>query len=122
MLESDVLVRNIMQIAETEPNRVFAKLILAQRSSVTITYDELITNGKKYASLYKRNGVGEAEVVVIILNHGLDLLYSFAGALLHGAIPSIFAPFSVKISAQEYSRTLARSLEVCASRFLLTDR
>ena len=122
MLESDVLIRNIVRIAEAEPDRVFAKLSYPQPPSITITYAELLTNGAKYATLYKRNGVREADVVVIILNHGVELLYSFVGALLYGAIPSIFAPSSARIPAQEYSRTLMRSLEVCDTRFLLTDK
>src|ERR1043166_5142691 len=122
MLESDVLIRNIVRIAEAAPDRVFAKLSYPQPPSITITYAELLTNGAKYATLYKRNGVREADVLVIILNHGVELLYSFVGALLYGAIPSVFAPSSVKISAQEYSRTLVRSLEVCDTRFLLTDK
>src|ERR1043166_1049769 len=122
MLESDVLIRNIVRIAEAAPDRVFAKLSYPQPPSITITYAELLTNGAKYATLYKRNGVREADVVVIILNHGVELLYSFVGALLYGAIPSIFAPSSARIPAQEYSRTLMRSLEVCNTRFLLTDK
>jgi len=49
-----------------------------------------------------------------------QLLYSCVGALIHGAIASIFAFPSVKVSPHEYSKTLSMLLKVCDTRFLLT--
>jgi fatty-acyl-CoA synthase len=122
MLESDVLIQNIARIGESEPERVFAKVLFPQNQSATITYQNLFTNAAKYVTLYTENNVRKGRIVVIILNHGLELLYSFVGALFHGAIPSIFAHPSIKIPAQEYTGTLLRLLDVCDTRFLLTNK
>ena len=121
MLESDILIQNIARTAQSEPERVFAKLFFSKNESTTITYQDLLTNAARYARLYQNNKVRKGNVVVIILNHGAELVYSFVGALLCGAIPSIFAHPSIKISAEAYSRTLLRLLEICDTRFLLTD-
>jgi len=122
MLDSDTLIGNVTRIAESQPNKVFAKLLFCGRESVVITYQDLLTNAAKFASFYKSKGIDRNDVVVILLNHGAELLYSFVGALLYGAVPSIFAPPSVKISTEEYGRTLSLLLDVCDTRYLLTFR
>src|SRR3982750_3538296 len=106
MLQSPVLISNVIRIAEAHPDRVFAQLRFPEHKSVTVNYRELLTNGAKYAALYKAHQVQKEDVIVIILNHGVELLYSFVGALLHGAIPSIFAQPSIKISPCQYRKTL----------------
>ncbi|HEY7166734.1 MAG TPA: AMP-binding protein [Candidatus Binatia bacterium] len=121
-LRSDILIENVAAIARLEPERIFAKLLFRNKAPVTITYGRLLTEGGRYATLYKEKGVPPGSVVVIILDHGEEILYAFVGALLYGAVPSIFAQPSVKIAPDEYSRTISRLLDVCDTRFLVTGR
>jgi fatty-acyl-CoA synthase len=121
MLESDVLIENVNRIAESAPERVFAKLLVAGKKSTAITYADLIQHASRYARFYYEAGVQQREVIVVIHNDVEQTVYSFIGALFHGAIPSIFAFPSVKISPHEYSKTLSLLLNVCGTRFLLTS-
>ncbi len=120
MLESDVLIENVKRIAASAPERVFAKLLFAGKKSTLVTYTDLIQHACKYAMFYCETGVRQCEVIVIIHNDPEQSLYAFVGALLHGAIPSIFAFPSLKVSRHEYSKTLSLLLNVCDTRFLLT--
>jgi fatty-acyl-CoA synthase len=121
MLESEIFIENVDAVARSCPGRVFAKLLFAQRESVAITYERLLDRAGRYASMYRERGVVPDEVVVIVHNDTEQTIYAFVGAILHGAIPSIFAHPSVKISANEYLKTLTLLLEVCRTRFLLTN-
>jgi len=120
MLESDVLIDNIRRIAESRPERLFAKLLSQDRQATLVTYGDLMRRGGQFACLYQAVGVRQSEVVVIVHNELEQTIYAFVGALLCGAVPSIFAYPSVKISAREYSKTLALLLQVCNTRYLLT--
>lgn len=120
MLESDVLIENVNRIAGSSPERVFAKLLVAGKKSTTISYADLIQQASRYARFYCEAGIQQREVIVVIHNDLEQTLYSFVGALFYGAIPSIFAFPSVKVSPHEYSKTLSLLLNVCDTRFLLT--
>ncbi len=120
MLESDVLIENVNSITGSNPERVFATILLAGKKSRVITYGDLIQRASRFASFYADARVRRGEVIVIIHNDTEQLLYSCVGALIHGAIASIFAFPSVKVSPHEYSKTLSMLLKVCDTRFLLT--
>jgi acyl-CoA synthetase (AMP-forming)/AMP-acid ligase II len=121
MLESDTLMENVLGIAQAAPEKVFARLLYAQGRDRTILYGELLQNAGRYADFFHARGVKKGDVVILILPHGPDLLYSFVGAMLYGAIPSIFASPSPKISAEEYGKTLPLLLEVCGTRFVVAS-
>ncbi len=122
MLEPDILIDNVTSLAESRPGSVFARLIFPDVNPINITYQTLLQRASRYATLFRERGIKKNDVVVIILEETEQLLYAFVGALLWGAIPSIFAHPSIKISAPEYSRTLDLLLNVCNTRFLLTDK
>jgi fatty-acyl-CoA synthase len=119
MLESDTLIGNVNSIASLHSERLFAKLLFTPRDAVDITYGDLIERAGRYVSMYHEHGVRSDEVVVIVHNDTEQTIYAFVGAIMYGAIPSIFAHPSVKISPKEYSKTLALLLSVCRTRFLV---
>src|SRR5436853_7706448 len=96
-LRSDILIENIASIAQSEPERMFTTLVFREQPPLEIAYGGLLTHAGQYAALYEEKGLPRDSVVVIILNHGPEILYAFVGALLYGAVPSIFAQPSVKI-------------------------
>jgi len=104
-----------------EPDRLFAKLYFARRPPLTVTHGEFLRRSLEFRAQYFEQGIASGEVVVILLDHGLDLLSAFMGALLHGAVPSIFAPPSLKTPAARYRQTLWESLGVCRPKAVVTD-
>ena len=122
MLESDTLIENVNRIASLHSERLFAKLLFAQRGAVNITYGDLIERAGRYVSMYHEHGVRPDEVVVIVHNDTEQTIYAFVGAAMYGAIPSIYAYPSVKISPKEYTKTLALLLSVSRTRFLVAYR
>ena len=120
MLEASTLIGNIQAIASSEPERIFARILSPRHTGIQISYAYLIRRASQYATMYHDKGVKRNEVVVIIHDETEQTIYAFVGALLYGAVPSIFAHPSVKISPTEYTKTLSHLLAVCRTRFLVT--
>ena len=68
----------------------------------------------------EREAIAPGEVVVLILQHGEDLVYSFWGAILHGAIPSIMPFLTEKLSPERYRADLAALISVTRPAAILT--
>ena len=92
---------------EREPDRVAITLQHANQPDVPIAYRELIERSNDYAAAYARAGVRPGDVVILILQHGRDLVYSYWGAVLQGAIPSIMPFLTEKLSPDRYRADLA---------------
>lgn len=92
---------------EREPDRVSVTLQHPNQPDFHISYRELIERSNDYAAEYARMGVKPGDVVILILQHGKDLVYSFWGAVLFGAIPSMMPFLTEKLSPERYRADLA---------------
>ena len=95
---------------EREPDRVSITLQFPGQPDVPITYRELIERSNDYAAAYARVGIKPGDVVILILQHGKDLVYSFWGAVLLGAIPSMMPFLTEKLSPERYRADLSALL------------
>ena len=102
------------------PDQVAIYLQVAGREDVPITYAQLLRGAQAYASTLVREGVRPGEVVILILQHGADLVYSFWGSILHGAIPSIMPFLTEKLSPERYRADLATLISVTKPTAILT--
>jgi acyl-CoA synthetase (AMP-forming)/AMP-acid ligase II len=66
-------------------------------------------------------GLEPGEVIILILDHGEDLIAAFFGAILHGAIPAIMPFLTEKLSPDHYRNSLAALFEVTAPAGLVTS-
>ncbi|MEW5938554.1 MAG: AMP-binding protein [Chloroflexota bacterium] len=99
-------VNTLKNFYETESDRPSVTLQHQNQPDFTITYRELIERSNDYASAYARAGVQPGEVIILILQHGKDLVYSFWGAVLYGAIPSMMPFLTEKLSPERYRADL----------------
>ena len=105
---------------ERTPDRVAVYLQFAGREDIPLTYDQLLLGSNAFARTLARAGVRPGEVVVLILQHGEELLYCFWGSLLHGAIPSIMPFLTEKLSAERYRADLASLIAVTLPSAIVT--
>lgn len=94
------------------PQRVTVILQFPNRDDLPITLDQLLRGSQSFAQTYVREGIQPGEVVVLILQHGENLLYAFWGAILHGAIPSIMPFLTEKLSPERYRADLSSLMSV----------
>jgi acyl-CoA synthetase (AMP-forming)/AMP-acid ligase II len=72
-------------------------LQFARRDDIPISYRQLLHGANAYAQLYAEAGLQPGEIIILILQHGADLIYAFFGAVLHGSVPAIM-PFLTEIN------------------------
>ncbi|MCI0554311.1 MAG: AMP-binding protein [Anaerolineae bacterium] len=102
------------------PDRAAIYLQFSGSEDLPITYDQLLHRANAYASALARRGVEPGDVVVLILQHGQDLVYSFWGAILHGAIPSIMPFLTEKLSPERYRADLSSLVSVTKPAGIIT--
>ncbi len=102
------------------PEQVAVYLQFAGREDIPLTYDHLLHGASAFACTLAREGISPGEVVVLILQHGEDLIYGFWGAILHGAIPSIMPFLTEKLSPERYRADLASLISVTKPSAIVT--
>lgn len=89
--------------------------------SVEICHRELWAGAARYANLLRQRNVTPGSVVVILLPHSPDLLYSFLGAMLAGAVPTFMPPPSSKQDPAHYWASHGRLFARLEPGAVLTD-
>jgi acyl-CoA synthetase (AMP-forming)/AMP-acid ligase II len=102
------------------PERVAVTLQFPNRDDLPITLDQLLRGSQSFARAYDSDGIKPGEVVVLILQHGEDLLYAFWGAILHGAIPSIMPFLTEKLSPERYRADLSSLMSITKPAAIVT--
>jgi fatty-acyl-CoA synthase len=101
-------------------DRLAVTLQFAGRDDVPLTYDQLLRGSTSFARTLAREGIEPGEVVVLILQHSAELVHSFWGAILHGAIPSIMPFLTEKLSPERYRVDLASLISVTKPAAIVT--
>ncbi len=104
----------------TCPDRVSVVLMQSKVPDEPITYGALVRGAAGYAQALARADVRPGEVVIVILQHGSDLIYAFWGAVLQGAVPSIMPFLTEKLAPERYRQDLAALIQTTHPAALIT--
>lgn len=116
---SETIILDSLPPSDDGETAVFGHFLRAG-GETTISYADLTRGAARYAHFFQRQGVRQGEIVLIILRHSPELLYSFLGAMLAGAVPS-FIPFpTAKQDPELYWTSHRKLLERIGSGTLLT--
>jgi acyl-coenzyme A synthetase/AMP-(fatty) acid ligase len=97
---------------EKSPSRPVIHFQTTGQPDETITYRDLIHGAMGYVKVFKENKVEPGDVVLLILQHGLDMAYAYFAAILYGAVPSIMPFLTEKLLAERYRADLNALVEV----------
>ena len=114
------LAKILLDHFEGHPEQIAIHLQSAGSDDLPVSYKKLIERASAYADFYANRGIQPGEVVILILEHGEPLIYSFYGAILHGAIPSIMPFLTEKLSPERYRADLASLISVTKPAAVLT--
>jgi len=101
-------------------DRVALTLQFSNADDLSLTVDQLLRGANSYARALTHANIRPGEVVVLILQHGEDLVYAFWGAILHGAIPSIMPFLTEKLSPERYRADLSALISVTQPAAIIT--
>ena len=114
------LAYRLLQYYQDDPERLAIRLLYNRQPEQTLTYRQLVLGAAGYTRTLAEAGIRPGEVVILILQHGDALAYSFFGSILHGAIPSIMPFLTEKLSPDQYRRSLAALFEITAPAAVVT--
>jgi len=114
---SSVLLRSFAEV----PERAALHMQLARQPDQPLTYRQLVSGAGAYAAALERAGILPGEVVVLILQHGLDLVYAYWGTILRGAIPSIMPFLTEKLLPERYRADLASLVAITQPAAVITS-
>jgi acyl-CoA synthetase (AMP-forming)/AMP-acid ligase II len=97
---------------QRSPQQIALTLIQAGQPDHSLRYFELFQEAQRYTRAFTNRGIQPGEVVVLILQHGEDLIASYLGALILGAVPSIMPFLTEKLSPKRYRADLAALVSV----------
>lgn len=106
MTATNNLAQTLFRLTREKPEQAAIRLLFAQAPELSLSYQELWARSAAYAQALAQTGVAPGEVVILILQHGPDLVAAFFGALLQGAIPSIMPFLTEKLLPDHYRRSL----------------
>lgn len=102
------------------PDRMAVVLQHAGKPDVILSYRDFLHGAYGFARTYAEAGLQPGEVVVLILQHGSDLVHAFWGAVLHGAVPSIMPFLTEKLSPERYRADLSALVEITQPAAIVT--
>lgn len=86
----------------------------------TITRGEFLQSAQAYSGRLAAAGLGAGDLVVLVLQHSLDLVYAFWGATLIGAVPSIFPFLTEKLDPDLYRQRVKTLVEHSRAKVVIT--
>lgn len=105
---------------QNQPDKPALILQQAGQEDLSVSTRQLAEGASRYARTYASAGLQPGEVVILILQHGTDLVFSFWGAILHGAIPAIMPFLTEKLAPERYRADLAALVSVTRPAAILT--
>ncbi|MBG0785640.1 MAG: AMP-binding protein [Anaerolineaceae bacterium] len=105
---------------ENRPDEVAIYLQHAGEEDKPITVRDMLTRAVAAQKRLEAEGIQPGEVVLLIFQHGEDLITTYFGAILHGAIPSIMPYLTEKLQPERYRKDLASLIEVTQPAAIFT--
>ena len=102
------------------PEQVAVILQAANQPDSSISYSQLLRGAQGFSHALESEGIASGEVVLLILRHGEELLYSYFGTVVHGAIPSVMSFLTEKLSPERYRADLSTLISVTRPAAIVT--
>jgi len=103
---------NLLNHLDQNPDKVILHLQKAGKGDIHLSYKDLIEGSSRYAFALSQSGIEPGEVVIIILQHGIELIFSYLGTILNGSIPSIMPFLTEKLLPEKYRKDLNSLIEI----------
>ncbi|MCL5428349.1 MAG: AMP-binding protein [Chloroflexi bacterium] len=119
LTETQTLVSALTERAIQAPDAV-AVTFIERGEHKQITTGQLMHEASLAAARLADSGVGPGDLVILVLQHSLELIYSFWGAALLGAVPSIFPFLTEKLDPVLYRERVKLLVEHSGAKAVVT--
>lgn len=110
----------IVKQAERDPRRIVLVFIDETGTEMPVSAAELTSHAARYARAFAARGITRGDLIIIVLQHSIDVLYAFWGAMAVGAVPAIFPYLTEKLDPSIYFSQVRALADNAAARLVLT--
>ncbi len=96
--------------------------VATDADSVTVTRQQFVSAAKQYASMLRKLNIGTGDLVIVAHTQNLESIYAFWGAMMIGAIPSMFPTLTEKLDPEIYMRDIGELVNRSAVKVILTTK
>ena len=104
------------------PEKTAITVLLSGKPDQPISYRQLIEGAAAWDQALTRAGIQPGEVVILIQQHSLELIYAYWGTILHGSIPSIMPFLTEKLLPERYRSDLSSLVGITRPEAIITYR
>lgn len=115
----DTLIACARYLVERMPDHTALTLIQPDGTQA-LTYRTFFERAGQYARALEKAGIRRGDLVVLVLQHGGEVLYAFWGAMLLGAIPSIMPFLTPKLDPEHYYQSVRQLVALSEVRAVIT--
>jgi acyl-CoA synthetase (AMP-forming)/AMP-acid ligase II len=115
-----VSLRDVVTLRQANDVRDAIIYLETDREPVTISRLKFKQTIQAYATAMQQLGIGRRDLVVIAHTQNLESIYAFWGAMLVGAIPSMFPTLTEKLDPGIYMQSMAELVRLSDVRVVLT--
>lgn len=102
------------------PDKIAVYFLQGGKPDRPVSYKEMMFGAMGYVETFQKSGILPGDVVILILQQGIDLLYAYIGAILLGAVPSIMPFLTEKLLPERYHADLAALVAVTQPTAIVT--
>lgn len=111
---------NAITLTQPENNRPAIIFVATDAEPITVTRQEFVVAAKQYAMALKKLGVRAGDLVIVAHTQNLESIYAFWGAMMLGAIPSMFPTLTEKLDPEIYMREIGELVKRSEVKTVLT--
>ncbi|MEJ2447668.1 MAG: AMP-binding protein [Anaerolineales bacterium] len=112
----------LIRLTREQPEQPSIYFLEAGLEDRVVTYQELFQKSTSVAAHLRKAGINSGDVVVLLIDYRFDLLTSFWGCVLQGAIPSILPFLTEKLNPDRYQADLRSLISVTRPAAIITFR
>ncbi len=105
---------------QNKPDKIAIVLIQSGQPDQLITYRQLFEGASAVTEQLRLRGALPGDIVILILQHSLELIHAYFGTILLGAIPSIIPFLTEKLQPERYRADLSALFKVTRPDFVIT--
>lgn len=114
------LAQTLLDFALKSPKKVAIVIAQAGKEDVALTFQSLYENASRYAVFFYEHGIRRGDILLLLLDHGIDLVFIYWGAILAGAIPSIQPYLTEKLQPDVFVKELEALIEFTKPKLIIT--
>lgn len=110
----------LLNLAQSYPEKEIVHFLKTGAEDIHLSYKTLLLGARRYTAALENAGVKQGEVVILILQQSVELIYAHFGVILNGSIPSIMPFLTEKLLPDKYRKDLLALIEITQPSAIIT--